>query len=74
MAGAPLVLPAKRLETLKKKLLPPDFSKKVPNKTKRNAYVAATLIGIPNKPSVVKTLISRKWLVVITPCPKIPLK
>tara|TARA_B100000965_G_C19408713_1_gene676633 strand:+ start:529 stop:837 length:309 start_codon:yes stop_codon:yes gene_type:complete len=37
LAGAPLVLPVKVFDILKKKLLPPDFSKKVPNKTKRNA-------------------------------------
>ena len=36
-AGAPLVLLVSRLAALKKKSLPPDFSKKVPNKTNRKA-------------------------------------
>ena len=37
LAGAPLVRPVRRLDKLKKKLLPPDFSKKVPNSTNKKA-------------------------------------
>jgi hypothetical protein len=61
-AGPPEVRPLIAAAKLKKKSPPPQAWSTVPNITNIKAYVAATRIGKPNIPSVVKTVISRKCI------------
>ena len=60
LAGPPTRFPATADANSKKKSAPPALERNVPNSTNRNAYVAATRSGTPNRPSLVNIIMSMK--------------